>query len=309
MGKGKIAVFAAALAAGLALNAQAGALFEGAISGGDERVTIQNDATAVSGGVEIDTTSGDNEWNEFLITVPEKITLGGGKTYKISYDYTVSKVKVDDARFYHLLRSGDDFSKDKAMELWTAKPGSKGKKEFTVVLKDSDYRLILGVRFGGAIRIENLKIEDASPAPLPAGVLLGGPTVKDERLVFQCDADAVSGGVEVDTTSGSNEWNEYLFTAADVLKLEAGKTYKVSYDYSVKKAGANSQLYHLFRTGSDISKDQGWEAWAATEGEKGHKEVVASLDEAGYRFILGVQFGAAVRIENLKIEDLSKKKK
>jgi hypothetical protein len=43
-----------------------------------------------------------------------------------------------------------------------AKEGDKGHKEFSVTLSHPDYRLILGVHFGGAIRIENLKIEGQS---------------------------------------------------------------------------------------------------------------------------------------------------
>ena len=227
---------------------------------------------------------------------------------KFRFDYTINKVKVDDSKFYQLLRTGDDFSKDKGMDLWSGKPGTKGHKEFTARLNDSDYRLILGVHFGGALRIENLKIEDASPAPLPAGVIVGSPLVPDERLVLQGGAEIKNGGVEIDTTG--NEWNEYLYTASDTLAFEAGKSYKISYDYAVSKADANAQLYHLFRTGTgeDNSKDLCWEAWDTKAGDKGHKEFIAAPAEAGYRLIIGLHFGGAVRIENLKIEDLSKKK-
>jgi len=311
MGKTKLLILSisATVAACLALSANAGVVFEGPISSSDERFNLQNDATDSAGGVEVDTTDDDNEWHEFLVSNPDKLKLGGGKTYKLSFDYVVKKVKVDDTRFYQLFRSGDDFSKDKGMGLWPGKAGEKGHKEFTVVLKDADYRLIIGVRFGGAIRIENLKIEDMTPAPLPAGVMIGSPLVPCDSFTLQANATVNNGGINVDTTGSGNEWNEYFHSSNDNLPFASGRSYKVSYDYVVSKADANAQLYHLFRiAGGEIAKDQGWEAWEAKAGDKGHKEFVAALNDPGYVFILGTRFGASVRIENLKIEDLSKKK-
>jgi len=127
----------------------------------DERLALNNNATVVKGGVEVDTTDDGEEWHEYLHTEPARVALASGGRYKISYDYTVSKALAGDgAAFYHLVRTADA-DKDRGMELWQAAAGAKGHKEFTVELDKADgYYLILGVRFKGGIRIDNLEIED-----------------------------------------------------------------------------------------------------------------------------------------------------
>lgn len=148
-----------AVAAGTTLNTKADAVLDGPLTNGDERFLFQNDAFVVKGGVEVDTTQDKAEWHEFIVSVPENLKLEAGKNYKVSYDYTIKNVKDTKTRFYHLFRTGNDAKKDKGMEYWSDTVGAKGHKEFTALLKDANYRLILGVQFGGAIRIENLKIE------------------------------------------------------------------------------------------------------------------------------------------------------
>ncbi|HBC88412.1 MAG TPA: hypothetical protein DCZ94_15795 [Lentisphaeria bacterium] len=148
-----------AVAAGIALSTEAAALLDGPLTNGDERFLLQNDAVAVAGGVEVDTTKDNVEWHEFIVSVPANLVLEAGKSYKISYDYVIKNVKDGKTKFYHLLRTGGDAKKDKGLEFWSDAAGAKGHKEFTALLKDADYRLILGVQFGGAIRIEKLRIE------------------------------------------------------------------------------------------------------------------------------------------------------
>lgn len=300
---------ATTLTMAMIINTPAATVLDGTIAAADERFVFHDDATAGKDGVAVDTTAAEGEWHEFLASVPEKVKLESGKCYCVSYDYTIKKVKNGDTKFYQLLRTGDDNTKDQAMDQWTAKEGDQGHKEFVVGLKHPGYRLILGVRFGGALVVKNLKIEDVSPAPPPPGFLLSGPITPDERLVLQHNAAVVKGGVEVDTTASPDEWHEYLSTAADTVTFESGKSYSIAYDYAVVKVkDSSTEFYHLLRTGSDTDKDQGWETWTDTAGTKGHKELTVNPSETGYRLILGVHYGGAIRIENLKIEDLSKKK-
>ncbi|HCE43578.1 MAG TPA: hypothetical protein DET40_08520 [Lentisphaeria bacterium] len=148
-----------ALAAGIALSTEAAALLDGPLANGDERFILQNDAFVVAGGVEADTTKDNVEWHEFLVSVPANLVFEVGKSYKVSYDYVIKNVSGEKAKFYHLLRTGGDAKKDKGLEFWSDTAGAKGHKEFTALVDDAGYRLILGVQFGGAIRIEKLKIE------------------------------------------------------------------------------------------------------------------------------------------------------
>ncbi|HCE43585.1 MAG TPA: hypothetical protein DET40_08555 [Lentisphaeria bacterium] len=148
-----------AVAAGMALSTDAAALLDGPLTNGDERFILQNDAFVVAGGVEVDTTKNSTEWHEFIVSVPANLVFEVGKSYKISYDYVIKNVKDEKTKFYHLLRTGGDAKKDKGLEFWSDAAGAKGHKEFTALVSDAGYRLIIGVQFGGAIRIEKLKIE------------------------------------------------------------------------------------------------------------------------------------------------------
>jgi aryl-phospho-beta-D-glucosidase BglC (GH1 family) len=149
----------AAFASGITFSAGATTILDGPLRQGDERFLLQNDATVVAGGVEVDTTKDHAEWHEFVVSVPANLVFEAGKTYKISYGYVIKDVKDEKTKFYHLLRTGGDAKKDKGLEFWSDAAGTRGRKEFSASLEDADYRLILGVQFGGAIRIEALRIE------------------------------------------------------------------------------------------------------------------------------------------------------
>ena len=142
---------------------------------------------------------------------------------------------------------------------------------------------------------------NANAAPVVAGIA----DQDDERFNFQCGASVVYGGVEADTSTDKGEWHEFLVSVPEKLKLSEGRTYKISYDYIVKKADGNTEFYHVFRTGGDTGKDLGWERWTAKVGEKGHKEFTVLIKSPGYRFLIGILHGGAIRIENLKLEDVS----
>lgn len=290
----------AAAVALVAVSVHAAPVLEGPVTANDARFVFGDGATAVSGGVEVDTSASDVQWHEYLVSVPAKVKLEAGKAYKLSYDYTITKVGGEKTRFYHIFRTGSNYAMDKGL-FWTAAAG-KGHKEFTATLGDfADYKLILGVESKGAIRIENLKIDDMSPPP---GLPFSGPIAQDARFAFANGATVVNGGVEVDTTAAEGEWHEYFKTVPANVPFARGKTYNISYDYTVSKVGGgNTEFYHLMRTGVEYDQDVGMELWSATAGEKGHKEFSASLDGSNYNLILGVRFKGAIRISNLKMEE------
>lgn len=125
----------------------------------DGRFVLQGGAKLVSGGIYVDIPTGGGEWCEFLVSLPETMDFEPGKNYKISYDYTVSKAQ-DNTQFYQFLRVSGNSAKDLGWAPWEAKPGEKGRKEFTVEPKEPGYSLIFGVRYAGSIRIDNLRIEE-----------------------------------------------------------------------------------------------------------------------------------------------------
>ena len=282
-------------------------LFAGPISADQFEIIEANGASLVSGGVEADSSASDSEWHEFIRTLPEKTSLKPNKTYKFSYDYTVTKVGGEKTQFYHMLRSVDA-KKDIAGETWADAAGSKGHKEWFADLgSPTDFRFIIGIRFKGALRIENLRIEEiADPAAvvLPTGVLFTGPLAREKRIQVMDGAKFVSGGVEVDTTAKTNEWHEFFRTVPETLKFAPNKSYKISYDYTVQKVGdGTTEFYHFVRP-TENENSKGWETWVEPAGSKGHKEFTVELDSAvDYKLIFGIHFKGAIRIENLNIAE------
>ena len=270
----------------------------------DGRLQLNNGATVAEGIVKVEVTA-DEEWHEYLVTVPEKVVLAPKGVYRVSYEYELTKaLKGDEPYLYHLLRSGPG-ENDRGWETFAPAAGEKGKRRFIVRLAElKDYRLIIGIRFGGAVRISKLTIEDLTPG---AGVVfLPYFTPRDDRVGLNHDALIADDAVSVDTTSSDGEWHEYLITLAATVPLKGGGKYKIGYDYVVTKAlaGDGASFYHLVRTPDGMDKDKGMDLWTAALGAKGHKEFVVELDKAeGYRVILGVRFKGAIRIENLSIEE------
>lgn len=151
-------------------------------------------------------------------------------------------------------------------------------------------------------------------APVPAKASDNASWPGSDKFVLVCGAAVVSGAVEVDTTASKNEWNEYLYNKPDVLKFEPNKAYKVSYDYTILKVGhPTTQFYQFFRSKPSregvTPNTHGNENWSGEPGQKGHRESLVILNDSGkdhkdYRFSLGVRMKGAIRIENLKIEEM-----
>lgn len=281
-------------------------LFEGMPEPGPFTI---NFAQSSDGGLEVDTTGFEEPWRTFLASVPTQITFSPGKRYKIGYDYKVQKLKSDETRFYHYLDVPSDESSRRGHQIWTAKAGESGRKEFTTTLADSDaYRLAMGVVNGGAITINNLKIEEVPPPKLDNGFIYQSPMENDERLIINPAGKIVDGGFEVTTTG--KEWNKYLDTSAQELRLIPGHTYKVSYNYNVEDAKEGARMNHHVRVpsksndGSDPELNTQWVSWAAKPGESGHKELTFQVTEPGCQIMLGDYGGTSVRIEAIEIEDL-----
>lgn len=284
-------------------------VFEGPLAD-DGRLTLNHGAQYADGAVTV-TTTAEEEWHEYLVTVPEKVRLAANGVYRISYEYEVTKALTGaEPYLYHLCRASEAGDNDRGWETFTPKLGDKGKQKFVVSLANQkDYRLIIGLRFAGGVKLGKLTIEDLTPGP---GVVFAPYFVpNDERLALNNDAAVANDAVSVDTTPDAEEWHEYLHTVPEKVALKSSGKYKISYDFTVTKplGGGEAAFYHLVRTPDGNEKDQGMDLWIANNGEQGHKEFVVELERAeGYYLILGVRYKGGIKIENLRIEDLAVKK-
>lgn len=101
-------------------------------------------------------------WNEFLHSDTKKLVLKPETSYRLQYDYTVLKEPSggDSAQFYQLVRASGTIQKDVGWSRWTGPAGSGGRRLITFTTLDMpDYFLIFGIRHQGAIRIENIRLQ------------------------------------------------------------------------------------------------------------------------------------------------------
>ena len=262
---------------------------------------------AIDGAVEVDTSDSTVEWHEYLKTIPAKVKFSPFKSYKISYDYKVQKNGGEKTRFYSSVRSSQSKG-NKNGDWWAEAPGKKGHKEYQVDIDEfSDYTLTFGVRFGGAIRIENLKMELLGDNSSARGQFSGGSMVRVISCDLMCNAQCREGGIEVNTKGMKDEWNEFYRTKSSRLPFIPGRTYQFDFDYRVKSVTSETvDFYWLFRdSAGDSHKSQEFQKWMDNPGCKGHKSFTFKpVGSRAFEFIIGVHNQGALRIENLKIKQL-----
>ncbi|MDT8975071.1 hypothetical protein RQP50_02300 [Paenibacillus sp. chi10] len=105
--------------------------------------------------------SPNEEWNEYLHTDLNKIAFQPNTTYSISFSYKIiNKIDNKDGYFYFLARAAyKSFTDDKAFTTWNEESGNVRTKTITFTTgSHSDYYLIWGIRHGGEISIDDIKI-------------------------------------------------------------------------------------------------------------------------------------------------------
>lgn len=272
---------------------------------------VLNSGAVPSGdSVSVDTTDSDETWHNLLVSKPEAIVLEPGKRYRVSWDFEVQKNKSPETYFYYFFKSSADETSRRGFGKWVAKDGESGHMEVTATLGDFDgYVFALGCAIGGAITIENLKIEEVPPRKLDKGYLYQPPFENDEGLglVLSPEGRTVKGGFEVDTTTG-REWNNIFSTSPAVLPLQTGHTYRVAFNYDVKNVsdrGDNSMLCHLIKSdGINSSNMEHWNSWPVSAGDSGHKEFNFTVSEPGCSIRLADHNGISARIEDFSIKDI-----
>jgi len=301
----------------LACQSQAEVLFDGV----PDKATFDiKFAEASDNGLLADTTNYEGTWGVYLASSPARFPLAPLKRYRVSYDYNIVKKKSDRSRFYQGFDLPGDTNGNRMIQTWDASAGDSGKKVFTTTLPDSDrYRIVLGTREGGAIRITNIKIEEVPEPKLAKGMVYQNPIENDGRLVLNMNGHFVDDAFVVDTRMEKREWHRIITTAPDLLPLKKGHSYRVSYNFAVRDADPEASMQHFVYFKDETSTDetstdensaiakQSRESWPVYPGTGGQKELFFEAPEAGTHFVIGTRLGADVRIENLEIEDVTAK--
>lgn len=103
----------------------------------------------------------NEEWNEFLHTDLNKVSFQPNTTYSISFTYKImNKIDNKEGYFYFLARAAHkSFAEDRAFTTWNDEPGTVRTKTITFTTgPHNDYYLIWGIRYGGVITIDDIKI-------------------------------------------------------------------------------------------------------------------------------------------------------
>jgi len=128
----------------------------------EEAKLSKSPAEVVSGkaSVVVDSRKSDKQWHQFLNTKSGTVKLKPGGTYLISFDYKVLATPKDDKGMYYvLIRTPDGIQHDLGWQRWREPAGMSGSRQAIVTLGDHpDYHPIFGVRFKGAIAIDNIKV-------------------------------------------------------------------------------------------------------------------------------------------------------
>ncbi len=105
-------------------------------------------------------------------------------------------------------------------------------------------------------------------------------------------------------------WNEFLHSDPRKLRLDAGATYRLQFEYEVLRepsGGDSAMFYFLVRAAGTIQHDVGWLRWVEPAGTKGCRVVTFTTGELpDYYVIWGVRHHGAIRLFNLRLERLPK---
>lgn len=121
----------------------------------------QNDhlATIANGKVIFDSTA--KGWNEFIASDSQKLVLEPNTTYRLDFDYAITKgLAGTNPFFYCLVRCPVSIREDVGWQRWKGSAGTKGHSTVIFTTKDfTDYRVIFGIHDMGAIEIGPVRID------------------------------------------------------------------------------------------------------------------------------------------------------
>ncbi len=102
----------------------------------------------------------------------------------------------------------------------------------------------------------------------------------------------------------TTDWSEFLYTDRSKVQLEAGATYKVTFNAKTTAApGSDGYFYFLARTAEGgVGQDVGVNSWTDASGPASHKSFTFTLKHFDdYRLIWGLHNGGGMSIDDVTI--------
>ncbi len=139
--------------------------------------------------------------------------------------------------------------------------------------------------------------------------LPGGLRLDNAKLVRNPGDGLISGtgSLACDSRASGKEWNEFLQTDPEQLRLLPYHRYRIAFEYRVPDRGSNS-FYYLLRSESQREHGGNFDQmfWFHDDGT-GHGRIEREFELAGIDdmyLIVGIRGGAVLSIDDLSIEDL-----
>ncbi|WP_028594349.1 RHS repeat protein [Paenibacillus assamensis] len=253
------------------------------------------------------------QWKDLMYSDAAKMKFEKHTTYSVTFSYksVKSPVKEQDGYFYFTARGvGSDYTSDKGWTEWNDQVGKIGKKTIVFTTGDKDnYFLIWGIHNGGALSIDDVKIEKVSESFEQGSFTntkfqpASGTVTSDPTKVVKGKYSAY---VESDPTQ---QWRDLMYSDASKVKFEKHTTYSVTFSYKSVKAPVKEQNGYFYFTargvGADGTSDRGWTEWNEPTGSTGKKTIVFKTgDQDNYFLIWGIHNGGAITLDNITIKEM-----
>ncbi|MNO23563.1 hypothetical protein D3C76_133670 [compost metagenome] len=251
-----------------------------------------------------------DEWREFTYTDSNKIKFEGNTTYSVTFSYKSIDMNVlNEGRFFYFLARSTDNLEDKGWTTWNDSTGNRAKKTVTFTTGSKEnYYLIWGIHKGGAISLDDIKIEKVSES-FERGTYSGTNFSPVSGIITSDPTKVVNGLYSAFLNSNTFQTGyEFACTDTNKLKFQKNTTYTVSFAFKsidMQPEDINRYFYFTAR-GIDNAELKGWTTWSDSTGTKGTKTVTFTTgNEENYYLFWGIHGGGALSIDDIIINQLA----
>ena len=292
---------------------EAGSLAASAYAAASPSATYTTASTeTVNGAGSVKGTSTAAGYTEFLYSKAASISLLPLNHYTVTFDYRA----LAPGTLYSLSRTpiGTNTA-DRGYTEWSLAAGDAGTKTISFSTADfSDYFLIWGLKNGGSISIDDIRIvndyvntEDFESGAFASSSYTDG--YNHYGTISSAAGDVVNGSYSaVGSNNGSIPWYEFAYSNPSKIRLQGGHTYKVTVAYRQLVAPQSGGFYYtLARTPSGgNANDAGFVQWfdePETMGMKTQRTFDYTLGAYGdYFLIFGLQGGGRLAIDDITVQ-------
>ncbi|WP_019909765.1 RHS repeat domain-containing protein [Paenibacillus sp. HW567] len=274
--------------------------------------TITNDpAKVITGQYSAYLTSQLSEvWKEFTYSDPNKYKFEGNTTYSVTFSYkSIDMDASENERFFYFLARSTDNLEDKGWMTWKAATGNKGKKTVTFTTgSKANYYLIWGIHQGGALSLDDIKIEKVSES-FEQGSYSATNFLPVSGIITSDPAKVVNGLYSAYLSPPTDQGgNEFVCTDSNKVKFQPNTTYTVSFAYKAidMQPGDDNRYFYFTARGMDNTEMKGWTIWNDVTGTKGTKTVTFTTgNQDNYYMFWGIHGGGALSIDDIVIQQLT----